>query len=60
MLLQTLYILLIYRSFYGSKKNNVKEIDVPLLSECELEVSSSDQDELTGLIESETSRTRRK
>ena len=49
-----MYILLLYRSFYGSKKSNVKEIDVPLVKDDELEASSSDQDELSGLVESET------
>ena len=48
-----MYILLLYRSFYGSKKSNVKEIDVSLVSDDELEVSSSDQDELTAIVESE-------
>ena len=32
----------------------MKEIGVPLVSDDELEVSSSDQDELTGILESET------
>ena len=32
----------------------MKEIDVPLVKDDELEASSSDQDELSGLVESET------
>ena len=32
----------------------MKEIGVPLVSDDELEVSSSDQDELIGILESET------
>ena len=32
----------------------MKEIGVPLVSDDELEVSSSDQDKLTGILESET------
>ena len=38
----------------------MKEIDVPLVSDDELEVSSNDQDKLTGIAESETRGNRRK